>query len=887
MRIIFQRSISIRLRCCKTVLMLTLFFSPSIHAQQATPVFVGTSPPISDSTATLILNDNLSTQTSFQWQSSDSILGNIDTGEVNAVIWNFFPGTGSRPDRLIFTGGGDGAQLKGNVLFDPYNRAVADVTKNGRRVRYLLTDIKVDSINLTIHKPLVIDAAETAIADAVELTKGVQTFVNLDNDDTDTHFDTGAGDQDVANEDEMSKLILRLEGKNLTRGEVKITTTQGGDKVKIWRSANKGNAYTSGTVLKVPGDFTVNGNVLSKQLWVEGIAPHNTQQGTKLKMSYNMAPQLSDEVALTVIGIESIIWKGKNNSRNDNNTLEADTNHPAGLLPSALRVFPDARTTAAGAVEASPRDKVDAEVTLSVAPIEPLKIYLDSFDVDDPTDNKTPVDDDTKERDNRGVPADGKFTGEAGGVIEKIFSNQKETVELQVTMQPGDNFRVAANGDKDFLLALRNDESKLGANNVDKLRIVDPAIAGTPAQKEIRDITKYASNILTVWRFLHVEADSMGVVTGNKVSGNIVALVPPGSGSATRVNVDNNLDDGSRNLDNAPAGKGRHEKGDLVVAATTSIKPVDGNGRKRIDRAAGTPVTSTPLPFSATDNDLFGNATLGGSISIITQSGGKWILKLNVTSSSETPTDWADFKGGTISVAAGPAMSITDSFAFITSVEVAQLRLPYTLTDDDTILDDVPDPDTSGIEATYQPAYIVPLFDTGKNNSNVPFVLNSEDGDINNQIKSGKGVVDSTNRYWVVTILNAYQPNTKEDNDPNKEGTYRGWARRAVGVHGVFMATESIRDWIATPAADEGGNNNDPASAGRQTRYQEILNHEVGHLFGLLHPDGNRKLPAEPNGGVMNPTCCPPDDPTKGTRGASTFTKTSLAKIRKRPHPGN
>lgn len=855
------------------------------NAQSITPIFVGTSPPIDSSSATLTLNSDLQNLALFQWQSDDSILGNIDTGEVQASTWNLFPGTGSRPDRLIFIGFGGGVQVRANVLLAPYNRAVVDLTKGRKRVRYLLTNIKVDTLDLNIHMPPVIDSSEAAVADTEELTTGAQTFVNLDNDDRDSTFDTGNTDSDVNGEDEMSKLTLKLGGNNLTRGEVKITVPTGSSHVNLWREAKKVNRYEPGTVLKVPDDFTVTGNILSKQLWVEGIAPHTSQQGTKLKMEYNMAPQLSDEVALTVIGVESVAWAGKNNSRNSNNELDADANHPAGLLPSALRVFPDARVKQDGTIEASARDKVDVRVTLSVTPVRPVKLYLDSFDVDDPSDDKHPVDRETNSEDNRGTPKTGKFTGESAGVIEKLFTNKMENVEFQVTLRAGDNFRVVANGDKDFLLALRNDDGTLGNKNVDKLRIIDPKVAatGTPAQREIRDAGKYASDVLTVWRFLHVEADSMGVVAGNQVKGNITALVPPGSGTATRVNVDNTLRDGSRDLDSVSAKNGRFEKGSLVVAATTTINAVDGNGRKHVKRSAGVPVTTTPLPFAAIDNDSWGNATLGGTVTIITDSAGKWLLKLNVISSSETPTDWPDFKGGTLSVAAGPKMAITDTFPLISSVEVSKLRIPYTMTDDDAIKGDVTDPDTSGIAAIYQPAYIVPLFDTGKDNGDVPFVVNSEDADIPSHIKSGKEVVKSTERYWAVTALNAYQRKAVADNDPNNEGTPR--ARAVRSVHGVLMAVESIRDWIATPKAQQGGGGMDPAAPGRQTRYQEILNHEIGHLFTLAHADG-QKTTAEQSGGVMNPTCCPPDDPNRGTRGASTFTRKSLDKIRDQVHPG-
>gem|GEM_PF-5763416 len=379
--------------------------------------------------------------------------------------------------------------------------------------------IKVIQADLTIHKPPVIDPAEPAVSEDDELCKGAQTFVNLDNDDKDTQFDTGTTDTDVPGEDEMVKLTLRLGPADLT-GTATLTATAGAAHIKVWKKTNKDTEYALGDALAVPGDFTASGGALVKELWVEGISPHTVQRGTKLKLTFTDGTvTCEDEVALTILGIDKIEWVGKNNSRNNDNTLDADPNWPGGLVPGALRVFPDARI-AGGAVEANPRDKVDVKVTLTVAPIEPVKIYFESFDVDDPTSATRPVDgaafDEQALEDNRGTtPARaGQFTGEVGGLKEQEFDEKVETFEFQVTLQPGDNFRLAGNGDKDFLPELENDDflqhtgADAAARNANKQRIVNKHIAGTPADKEIRQPDHYASPVLTVWRFLNLERDS-------------------------------------------------------------------------------------------------------------------------------------------------------------------------------------------------------------------------------------------------------------------------------------------------------------------------------------------------------------------------------------------
>lgn len=100
------------------------------------PRFTGESPPVSGSDGTLSFDTNPSVDTRFRWQSSDSILGDIDTGVVEALLWRYIAGS---PARLVFRGTGNGAAINGNVLFEPYDRGVIDVVAGGRRVRYLVT----------------------------------------------------------------------------------------------------------------------------------------------------------------------------------------------------------------------------------------------------------------------------------------------------------------------------------------------------------------------------------------------------------------------------------------------------------------------------------------------------------------------------------------------------------------------------------------------------------------------------------------------------------------------------------------------------------------------------------------------------------------------------
>lgn len=228
---------------------------------------------------------------------------------------------------------------------------------------------------------------------------------------------------------------------------------------------------------------------------------------------------VSSRVALTVLGVQSVIWKGRGNSRYDANELDGDPNWPSGLAPGSVRVFPGARAIN-GSVESEARDKVGVEVTLSAPPPIPVDVYLRSFDVDDPTASETDVvdgfcvDDESHAWDNRGSTPDkaGAFVGNPtpSFPFKLSFAAGQRTneTEFQTTLQPGDNFRVVANADRHFLVCLENADGP-AQSNPDKQRIRHEAVTGALAAREIREPDHYASNVLTVWRFFHLEIDTM------------------------------------------------------------------------------------------------------------------------------------------------------------------------------------------------------------------------------------------------------------------------------------------------------------------------------------------------------------------------------------------
>ena len=209
--------------------------------------------------------------------------------------------------------------------------------------------------------------------------------------------------------------------------------------------------------------------------------------------------------------------------------------------------------------------------------------------------------------------------------------------------------------------------------------------------------------------------------------------------------------------------------------------------------------------------------------------------------------------------------------------------LSFDLVDDDVVMADVPAPDISDLERALAPAFVLPVFDTGQDDNNVNFDLNTEMGEFLGQVNQGKDIQLSTADYWNVTVQAGFQTSVDRDNDPDDEGTWRGGALGSV--EGVIVFEESIRDWIQAPVAAGGGGGVDPAAVcalapgtPRRPRRQEIVVHEVGHLLSLDHPDGNTVAGVDPCGGVMLPTTDP--------RLSSNFTQQSLHKIRSIQDPG-
>jgi len=197
-------------------------------------------------------------------------------------------------------------------------------------------------------------------------------------------------------------------------------------------------------------------------------------------------------------------------------------------LGSRIAFFPDAQSPTE-----TLRPKVDVYVRVSPAKAGP-SVDVRWFDVDDPTSSVAPIDDDPPV--NQQHPE----------VIKENNKDNRETwpnsdeVTLPATVaigndgigrgvfeigwfQPGNNYRIAASvhrssgpGPKylDYVKPLARDQQSRLFYDMNKNGEFNP---GFPGEAIIEGAFKtvHVTPVLTVWRKLHVEVDSMGAVVGN------------------------------------------------------------------------------------------------------------------------------------------------------------------------------------------------------------------------------------------------------------------------------------------------------------------------------------------------------------------------------------
>jgi len=182
-----------------------------------------------------------------------------------------------------------------------------------------------------------------------------------------------------------------------------------------------------------------------------------------------------------------------------------------------MHVFPDAP-----APHEAARPMVDVLVQLEPH-VAGISVAMEWYEIDDP-DHDGPIDTTDPPPDQRGVnPADNSITFNDAFLNPPPASDGNGIIRTEFdigSLQPGNNFRVAAAGHSEHLSLVKplapSDEARLFFDKNDNDRFEpaagDVAMEASTQYKSIRVTPR-----LIVWRKLHVEVDSMGAVAGNTI----------------------------------------------------------------------------------------------------------------------------------------------------------------------------------------------------------------------------------------------------------------------------------------------------------------------------------------------------------------------------------
>jgi hypothetical protein len=353
---------------------------------------------------------------------------------------------------------------------------------------------------------------------------------------------------------------------------LRIQVTNGPANSTVSFNVTQSNAGVLGYSLTSTGPFTetitvpvtldANGNGFSNDFFVRGV--------TVGQSTYNScSPQVgcTNTIDFTVVTVDRVEFQAIDSP--------VDTNPNTG---GGSRIFPD-RQSAADTVN---RRRIRVRATLS-SPVAGFTVFFRSFDLDDPSTDASPVDPNSSNGDdNRGTPARGVLsqintTGTSNILSAQTDANGVAEGDFTVTMQPGDNFMVAASHDVPFMNGLV----------VNGITLRDSAGNALP-----RPLGK-ASAMLTVWRRVHIEHDSMGNVAGNSVTGLVLSAAPNPALGRSNVVVDQVLENG------------RFENGVISITGAGNFPVISNTGGVVMVQGLVPVVPPTGTAFTIVDDDDF------------------------------------------------------------------------------------------------------------------------------------------------------------------------------------------------------------------------------------------------------------------------------------------
>ena len=308
--------------------------------------------------------------------------------------------------------------------------------------------------------------------------------LNDDNDNGNTGNDRpDLDEQSVPDEDDLIPLKFNHPSAKVVK--IQKINFLGDGRGALWKDKTKGTQLkpTDANPVVLPLPVTV---------YFEGTRVSNPLEDICFEYHYfkdasDQNPVCGGSACATVYAIESVEYRPISGS-------------PLGTNPNAgggKRIFPG-RPSMTGTTQ----EVVHVEAKI-IPVIEGIEIYFKTFDVDDPSSRSAPVDNETQQQDNRGTPKEGRLGGSGPLASAKTDKEGRARVEFSSTFQPGDNFRAVVSCSNRYLdqdlKAKQNDGN--AARIEDKGKIIIPNGGRASHAK--------ATGLLTVWRKLHMELDSM------------------------------------------------------------------------------------------------------------------------------------------------------------------------------------------------------------------------------------------------------------------------------------------------------------------------------------------------------------------------------------------
>jgi len=304
-------------------------------------------------------------------------------------------------------------------------------------------------------------------------------------------------------------------------------------------------------------------------------SPLSTEGHTTLE-----ATDFDDETLEFPMFIEQI--EEVNLTQLDDTALEANPGPSGGV-----RFFPDGETPGAAGTRTI---KVTATTRYGTPG---LTVLFDGWDVDDPSDG---------DRDGDADPVDNSGNGEARLSSRSALTNAQgeATIQFDTPRFAGDNFRLFAACGLQYLFSIRPDGTDVQDPQGDVLPQPGAAVA----------------DMLTIWRRLHVEADTMQAVDGNQITGKVGSVVNQAGGSGPESFVDLRMTRKTTSPRAKRVSLSRHYDGNAFEGGSVEIGGVRytviGNSGATLLVAGTVPTSASGSAAVLVDDDNLGGGTLDG-----------------------------------------------------------------------------------------------------------------------------------------------------------------------------------------------------------------------------------------------------------------------------------